>query len=434
MKTTVKNKNSFTTILTIDVPWDSLKSNYEQEFNRIKANTKSPFPGSRKGKFYGKPAMDWFNNTVVPSIEAEFAQNSINQYYQQGLEEKKIIPINQGKVINVKFKSGENLKFDIEFEVKPEFKLPNYEKKFKITATKYIQSDQDLNDTLKDLQNRFSTMKEVKKGAEADHFLFVDLQEIENGVPVIGKKIEKQHIRLGFGAFKGPALESLIGIKANEKRQVSIEIENKKMNYEVFVHKVEYQEIPKLDDNFAKTVDPSVKDFKELENNINKNIAKNFENEHFKSINSSIIDYFINKTKIEPPDSMIQNYLDHMIENNKAQQPNLTAEQEKQMRADELNNAIFNIKWYLIKEKIINNQKININKEDLDNRKNELIKQDPANEKNIEKFLKIPENQQRFFDDMLSEKLFIHLREFSIVKVDEKKSDELRKEQGVSHG
>ena len=32
-----------------------------------------------------------------------------------------------------------------------------------------------------------------------------------------------------------------------------------------------------------------------------------------------------------------------MIENNKAQQPNLTAEQEKQMRADELNNAIFNI-------------------------------------------------------------------------------------------
>ena len=190
-------------------------------------------------------------------------------------------------VIEVKFKSGENLKFDIEFEKKPDLKLPNYEKKFKITATKYIQSDQDLNDTLKDLQNRFSTMKEVKKGAEADHFLFVDLQEIENGVPVIGKKIEKQHIRLGFGAFKGPALESLIGIKANEKRQVSIEIENKKMNYEVFVHKVEYQEIPKLDDNFAKTVDPSVKDFKELENNINKNIAKNFENEHFKSINSS---------------------------------------------------------------------------------------------------------------------------------------------------
>ena len=75
-------KNSFTIILKINVPWDTLKANYEKEFNRIKANTKSPFPGSRKGKFYGKPAMDWFNNTVVPSIEAEFAQNSINQYYK----------------------------------------------------------------------------------------------------------------------------------------------------------------------------------------------------------------------------------------------------------------------------------------------------------------------------------------------------------------
>ena len=50
---------------------------------------------------------------------------------------------------------------------------------------------------------------------------------------------------------------------------------------------------------------------------------------------------------------MVENYLDHLIENNKAQQPNLTEDQEKQIRSDELNNAIFNIKWYLIKEKIM---------------------------------------------------------------------------------
>ena len=90
--------------------------------------------------------------------------------------------------------------------------------KFKINAVKYISSKQDIEDSLMDLQNRFSTMSEIQSGADNEHFLFVDLQEFQNGAPMIGKKIEKQYIRLGFGAFKGKAFEALKGIKQNEKR------------------------------------------------------------------------------------------------------------------------------------------------------------------------------------------------------------------------
>jgi FKBP-type peptidyl-prolyl cis-trans isomerase (trigger factor) len=129
---------------------------------------------------------------------------------------------------------------------------------------------------------------------------------------------------------------------------------------------------------------------------------------------------------------MIQNYLDHVIENNKAQQPSMTEEQEKEMRDSGLQGAIFNVKWYLIKEQIVNSEKISVSKEDLEERTNELIKKEPQNEKSIKDFLQSPENQQRFFDDMLSEKLFQFLSEFATIKVDKKKSDELRKAQGGS--
>ena len=69
---------------------------------------------------------------------------------------------------------GKDLVFKIEFEIKPEIKLPNYKKKFKVSAIKYIPSKKDLEDSLADLQNRFSTMEEVTDGADKDHFLFVD--------------------------------------------------------------------------------------------------------------------------------------------------------------------------------------------------------------------------------------------------------------------
>ena len=427
MKTKIKNKNSFTRELSVTIPWSDLEKDYKAAFERAKDNYTPP--GGRKGKVFGVQ-LKLFKKNYTPSIEAQFSENSVNQYYRQAIEELKLSPINQGQITHLAFNEGKDLVFKIEFECKPEIKLPNYKKKFKVTAIKYVPSKKDLEDSLSDLQNRFSSMKEITTGADKEHFLFVDLQELESGAPVIGKKIEKQYVRLGFGAFKGDALKTMKGIQKGEKRNVTIDIEGKKVDYEVLVHKVEEQTIPKLDDKFASTVEPGLKTLKELKDKINNNISQSFENEHKKAVNNAIIDYFVGKTKFDAPESMIQNYLDHVIENNKAKQPSITEEQEKEMRDSGLEGAIFNVKWYLIKEQIVNSEKISVSKEDLEERTNELIKKEPQNEKSIKDFLQSPENQQRFFDDMLSEKLFQFLSEFATIKVDKKKSDELRKAQG----
>ena len=429
MKTKLKNINSFTQSLLVSVPWDQLEEDYQKLFNRIKSNYTPP--GGRKGKVFGVH-LELFKKNYTSSIESQFAEESINKYYKQALDELDLIPINQGKMLDLKFKEKENLEFGIEFEIKPDFNLPKYDKKFKIKVIKYIPSDQDLNDALIDLQNRFSTMKEINKGAKEGHYLLVDMQELDNGTPIIGKKMEKQYIRLGFGAFNDDALTVLTGIKKDQKRNVSLDIKGNKINYELFVHKIEEQIIPKLDNEFAKTVDPNCKDLKSFKVQLTDNIAQNFETEYLKSVNNAIIDYFVDKTKLEAPNSMIENYLNHLIQNNKTQQPNMSDDQEKEIRNTSKDVAIMNIKWYLIKEKIVNQNKINISNDDIEKRKKELIEKDPQNAKSIKVFLKDTNNQQKFADDILNEKLFNYLKEFAIIKIDQKKSDELRKIQGAN--
>ncbi len=431
MKTKVKNKNSFTKEISVTVPWKNLKDDYQKAFDKAK-NHYTP-PGGRKGKVFGVQ-LKLFKKNYTPSIEAQFSENSVNDYYRKAIADLKLSPINQGQITHLTFHEGEDLVFKIEFEFKPEIKLPNYKKKFKVSAIKYIPSKKDIDDSLSDLQNRFSSMEEVKDGADKEHFLFVDLQELDSGSPVIGKKIEKQYVRLGFGAFKNAALKTMKGIKKDEQRNVSIDIEGKKVDYQVFVHKVEKQITPKLDNKFAAIVEPGLKTLKELKDKIKDNINQSFENEHIKEINNGIINYFVDKTKLDAPESMIQNYLDHIIENNKAQQPNLTKDQEEEMRNSGLEGAIFNVKWYLIKEKIIDDEKISVSKEDIDNKTKDLIKREPQNENSIKDFLKNPENQQRLFDDMLSEKLFDFIKNYVNVKVNKKKSDELRKSKGDFNG
>tara|TARA_B100000029_G_C17595904_1_gene964119 strand:- start:1745 stop:3037 length:1293 start_codon:yes stop_codon:yes gene_type:complete len=429
MKTKLKNKNSFTKSLSVEVPWKDLEADYQKVFDRMKSNYTPP--GGRKGKVFGIH-LDLFKKNYTSSIEAQFAEDSISKYYKEAIDELKLAPINQGKILDLQFKEQNKLKFDIEFEIKPEFKLPKYDKKFKVKAIKYIPSDQDLTDALTDLQNRFSTMKEITGGASEGNYLLVDMQELDNGAPIIGKKMEKQYIRLGFGAFNNDALTALSGIKKDQKRNVSLEIQGNHLQYELFAHKVEEQIIPELNDEFAKTVDPNCKNLKSLKAKISDNIDENFETEHLKAVNNAIIDYFVEKTKLEAPDSMIANYLDHLIENNKAQQPNMTDEKEKEVRASSRDAAIMNIKWYLIKESIINQQGIDVSNDDFEKRKKELIEKDPQNAKNIKVFLKDSNNQQRFFEDILNEKLFNYLKDFAIIKVDKKKSDELRKMKGES--
>jgi len=426
MKSKLTKKNSYTKKLSIKVDWKDLKDDYNKLFEKMKSNYTPP--GGRKGKVFGVH-LELFKKNYTANIEAQFAEDSISKYYKKALDEKQLIPINQGKILDLKFKQESNLEFDIEFEIKPEFKLPNYEKKYKIKADKYISSDKDLEDALTDLQNRFSTMKEVDNGAKDGHYLQVDMQELDQGAPVIGKKMEKQYIRLGFGAFKDLALKNLLGAKKDDSKTINLDIKGNKIDYEIFVHKVEEQIIPELNDEFAKTVDPSLKNIKELKTKVDDNIKANFETEHLKSINNSIVDFFVQKTKLDAPDSMIENYLNHLIENNKAQQPNMTEEQENEIKDSSKDMAVMNIKWYLIKEQIINEVGIDVTNDDFENRKKDLIEKDPQNAKNIKVFLKDSNNQQKFFDDILNEKLFNHLKKFASIKIIEKKSDELRKMQ-----
>ena len=137
MKTKIKIKNSFTRQLSIVVEWKDLKSDFDKKFESVKSNYTPA--GGRKGKVQGM-ALDLFKKNYTASIEAQFAEDSISKYYQEGVKELDLVPINQGKIIDMKFKSEQNLELEIEFEIKPEFKLPKYDKKFKVTAAKYISS------------------------------------------------------------------------------------------------------------------------------------------------------------------------------------------------------------------------------------------------------------------------------------------------------
>ena len=423
METNLKEINSYTRQLDITIAWELIQDEYEKEFSRARSSF------SMKGFRKGKVPEQIVKKNLGPSIEAHFAEDSINSYYRQALDELKLAPINQASIDNLEFREGLALSFSARFEVNPEIILPKYQKKFKIKAVRYMAGSEDIEQALTQYQEQHASIKTIESGAETGHFIRGDFNVLDDsGLPIVGSKMENQYIRLGFGLFKEDTEKVFIGAK--EGGEVTVSIPNKEniVKYHVKINRVEEQILPDIDDELAKTINENTNTLSELKNVIKDELQASLDNDHKELVRKEIIDYFVQNTKVEAPESMVSLYLEQIKDDlEKRNQPF----DEKQMKENYQSHSEWNIKWYLIKDQIIENEALDISDEELDGKIQDTISKNQKNETQIKSFYKQSKNKQQLFSKMLIDKLFARLSEFAKVKVVEESTNELRKKQAA---
>ena len=423
METNLKEINSYTRQLDITIAWELIQDEYEKEFSRARSSF------SMKGFRKGKVPEQIVKKNLGPSIEAHFAEDSINSYYRQALDELKLAPINQASIDNLEFREGLALSFSARFEVNPEIMLPKYQKKFKIKAVRYMAGSEDIEQALTQYQEQHASIKTIESGAETGHFIRGDFNVLDDsGLPIVGSKMENQYIRLGFGLFKEDAEKVFIGAKEGDEVTVSIQNKENTVKYHVKIIRVEEQILPDIDDELAKTINENTNTLTELKNVIKDELQASLDNDHKELVRKEIIDYFVQNTKVEAPESMVSLYLEQIKDDlEKRNQPF----DEKQMKENYQSHSEWNIKWYLIKDQIIENEALDISDEELDGKIQDTISKNQKNETQIKSFYKQSKNKQQLFSKMLIDKLFARLSEFAKVKVVEESTNELRKKQAA---
>ena len=423
METDLKEINSYTRQLDITIAWELIQDEYEKEFSRARSSF------SMKGFRKGKVPEQIVKKNLGPSIEAHFAEDSINSYYRQALDELKLAPINQASIDNLEFREGLALSFSARFEVNPEIMLPKYQKKFKIKAVRYMAGSEDIEQALTQYQEQHASIKTIESGAETGHFIRGDFNVLDDsGLPIVGSKMENQYIRLGFGLFKDDAEKVFISAKEGDEVTVSIQNKENTVKYHVKINRVEEQILPDIDDELAKTINENTNTLTELKNVIKDELQASLDNDHKELVRKEIIDYFVQNTKVEAPESMVSLYLEQIKDDlEKRNQPF----DEKQMKENYQSHSEWNIKWYLIKDQIIENEALDISDEELDGKIQDTISKNQKNETQIKSFYKQSKNKQQLFSKMLIDKLFARLSEFAKVKVVEESTNELRKKQAA---
>ena len=257
VKVDVKKTNEYTRVLSIDIPWDELKVDFDKSIKKFGKKVK--MPGFRSGKL----PKDRLLRQFQPNIEAEFMENNFQKYYLLAVQQEKLVPVNKAEISEVQFQMKQHFSFDAKFEVEPEVILPKLKKNsLKVQKTVYRHDEHDIEDAIMQLRKAHATITTVEDGAVEGDYLICTLQKLdETGVPIIGKKFEKQYLRVGKGSFTDDQKDKLIGLKTGEKTRIKIPVskEGEDGDYELTVSNIEREILPEVTEDFLKLVNQRIK-------------------------------------------------------------------------------------------------------------------------------------------------------------------------------
>jgi len=424
LKIEINNINDYTREMKLDIPWETLEPDFNITLKKFSKKVK--LPGFRPGKIPRDRLMQQFQ----PNIEAQFMDDNIYKYYLTALQQKEIVPVNQAEISDVHFHFGEHFSFTAKFEVEPDFKLPRFKKNmFQVQRNKFIPDEQDINDAIDQLRRSHARIETIEDGAKEKDFILCDLQKLDDsGVAIIGKKFEKQMLKVGDGSFTDDQKEKLIGLKIGESARIELpDNEDKTITspYELKVAKVERENLPEVDNDFFKLINPELGSVDDLRADVLKKINENFEERALQSFERELSDALIEKVGFETPPSMVENYLNNILEDVKKQNNGEPIEEEK-VHETYRPSAERNLKWYLIRKKVISQEQFNIERKDIDAEIENLVSRSPNSEKEIRRFYKKPSNRQRIEDDMVEKKILEYLNRFAKVKEVEVNTKDIR--------
>ena len=423
MKIKVNKTNDYARELEIDIPWSELESDFNTTIKKFSKKVK--MPGFRAGKIPRNRLMQQFQS----NIEAEFMENNFQKYYLMAVQQEELLPVNKAEISDVHFHMNEHFSFKAVFEIEPEAVIPKLKRNsLSVQRTIYIHDEHDIEDAIMQLRKSHATIATVEDGAIEGDYLICTLQKLdESGVPIIGKKFEKQYLRVGKGSFTDNQKEKLIGLKPGDSTRVILPVnqEGENAEYELTVGNVEREILPEINEEFLKRINSDLDSIDALTSDVEKKIKANFEERSRTAYERDLSDALIDLASPSFAPSMVENYLANLIEDVKKQNKGEPMDEEK-VREHYTPVAERNVKWYSLRNKLIETQDIAASKENVEDYIEKLVERTPQSEKEIRKFYKKPSDRKRVEDDLVEKKILEYLEQFAKVKEVEVYTKDLR--------
>ncbi|MCF7809210.1 MAG: trigger factor [Candidatus Marinimicrobia bacterium] len=408
--------------LKVHVDWAEMEPSFEKKLTELNKQVKRP--GFRPGKIPRKIMLQAYG----PSVLAEILDETVQSAYYKGIIDNQLSPIDQGKIEDMsEFDIGKDLEFTMHLQVEPDFKMFDYKSGFKVTRTNYSATDADVEHALEHLAERFAEVETRDGGAQDGDMLRGDLQYLDDdGMPIEGRNVTDRYIKIGDGVFGGDVAKTLLGSKAGDEVSFTIPPQTKDaeaLNIKMQIKGVETHTLPEFNDEFAKKVDPKFETLDALKESTREDIQKQLDYDGRMAFNRSLADLLVDKTKLEVPEVMVEDYLQRLVERYRGDQGADVDEEE--VRSQNKERAEWELSWYLIRKKMIAEEKLEVSEADIEAKLDELVAQMPGDKEKMKALYRDKQYLPQIKDDILEKKVFAHIESFAKIKEKKASSKEI---------
>lgn len=314
MQSKLKELKGLERKLSVTVPEDMIASKVESKFKELAKTAK--LSGFRPGKVPLSVLKSRYGDGVFHDV----VDHVIRETFSKAVQEKKLHLAGEPKLDVVDAKQGEPLKYDITFEVYPEFTLAELSK-IKVSRNTAEVADKDITKVLENLKKQHATWDEVERAAKKGDRVELDYEGKIKGEALPNGKGEEVVIELGDGSLAPGFDEKIIGMKVGEhnefklkfpKENVNPDIAGKTANFEVKVRKVTSATLPDLDEALIKKLGFKEGKLDELKEQAKKSLTEQLDNAVKMHCREQLFEQLIKCNKIELPNALIDQEIHNM--------------------------------------------------------------------------------------------------------------------------
>ena len=319
--------------MTVEVSAADFEAAVEKAYRKQRG--KINMPGFRPGKAPRKMIESMYG----PEVFYEEAVNiALPDAYMNAVKEQELDVVGYPEVELLEV-GKEGFSFKATVAVYPEVTLGQY-KGLEAPKAEVKVMAADVNARLKEMAERNSRMVSVDRAVKKGNTANINFEGFLEGVPFEGGKGEDYDLAIGSGSFVPGFEEQLIGMKAEEEKDIDItfpedyhaDLAGKAVVFHVKVNAVKVKEVPAIDDEFAK----DVSEFDTLAE-LKKDVKAKMITEREEAANRAFEDILMEKVAegltCDIPDAMVEEQAKRFTDNFKMQlqSQGLSFEQYKQM-------------------------------------------------------------------------------------------------------
>ena len=308
MQVTVESTGALERRMRVELPGERI----EQEINsRLKTvGRTAKLKGFRPGKVPAKVVKQRYGKAVRKEVLSELMQKS----YTDAVMQENLTPAGGPKIETEDNEGDNNFAYVATFEIMPKVELKDLDK-ITVEIPEVTIAESDMDDMILRLRRQKATWEEVDRKSDDGDKVVVDFNGTLKGDEFEGGKGTEVPVILGQAQMLPDFEKALFGIKAGDEKTFKVkfpkdyhaeELNGKKVDFAIKVHRVEEEVLPPLDDSLADAFEVKEGGLKKFLDDVKENMEREAEQKLKGDVREQIMNALLESNPLEIPNTLKQ--------------------------------------------------------------------------------------------------------------------------------